>query len=291
MADTPQTPSPGPQAGDPNARKGVEGNVHGHADNPMGQLWMAMSGASAGEHHEEVPGVNPKSAQVGHEPDQFPARTIVYVPVIVAVTLVATYLIVQTIFSFVNGKESRQDVEVAGAPAAENATRVKAPNDRVSRIRTTTADPLEPAAAGEKTLPPVPQPNLEYMQNKNYTRRGANGETYTDPPFVRSAPRTGDNNSPEIYPEDLRPGGRYGTPAEAAWVPGHEGKLAVLPVDEMIELVAGHDKDAKYKDVLKVADKPATKPAGSLGKPKISSGGQTPPKGQEPKAHDAHGHE
>lgn len=291
MADTPHTPgTPG-------------GHDHGHHETgPMAQLWMAMSGASAG-HHEEIPGVNPTSAKVGHEPDKFDARTIIYVPIVVAITLVVTYLLVQGAFLFVNGKESQQLVEVktqSTDPAEiakvrkENETRVKDWNDRSARTRNWTADPVAKATPGEQPLPAVPQPQVEYNRQIDLTRKDANGNIVTDPPFVRSFRPTGTNNAPEIYPESLR-AANFQDPwtgtkllGESAWVKGHEGKLATVSIDEMIHLVT---HDPKWKDVLKVAEKKADIHPGTLGKPKVSAGGLTgpiPAAGETKK--DDHGH-
>jgi hypothetical protein len=66
----------------------------GH-DGPLTALWVSMTGASAGDHHETPPGVDPKSQGVGHEPDKFDVRSIVYVPIAVIITLVLTYTIVE----------------------------------------------------------------------------------------------------------------------------------------------------------------------------------------------------
>lgn len=275
MADTPHPPSGTPG-----------GHGHGH-DSPMAQLWMAMSGASAG-HHEEVPGVDPKAARVGHEPDQFNARTIVYVPIVVAVALVFTYLVVQGAFAFVNGTSSRMATEVTTASTdpkeiervkEANKDKVKPINDRMTQQRTWDAEPPKPAYPGETTGGAKPQAGLEYRQEKDYTRKDATGNTVTDPPFLRSF-RPAGNNSPVIYPEDLRPENfvdpftRTKLLDEPQWVAGMENKLAVVPIDEMIHLVA---HDPKWKDVLKVADKKAAVPSGTLGKPKMSTGGLTAP--------------
>lgn len=274
MADTPHTSG---TSGDAD-----RGHAHGE-DQPMARLWMAMSGASAGGHHEEIPGVNPTAAKVGHEADKFDARTIVYVPIVVAVVLVVTYLLVQGAFLFVNGRESRQEVEVATTDPAESArvakenqTRVKEWNDRSARTRNWTADPVRKATPGDQPLPAVPQPQLEYNRQVDLTRKDANGNVVTDPPFVRSFKPTGTNNSPEIYPESLRVA-NFQDPwtgtrllGESAWVKGHEGKLATVNIDDMIHLVVTDDQ---WKGVLKVAEKKADLHPGTLGKPKISTGG------------------
>jgi len=293
MADTPHTP-PGTPDG--------HGHDRGH-HSPMEQLWMAMSGASTG-HHEEMPGVDAKSEKVGHEPDQFDARTIVYVPIVVAITLVVTYLIVQGAFAFVNGKEARQEVEqttdstdpAEQARVAEaNKAKVKEWNDRSARTRTWTPDPLAKSTPNEQTLSVAPQPQLEANRQVNLTRKDANGKDVTDPPFLRSFFGTGKNNAPVIYPEDLRPE-NFRDPwqkdakllDESAWVEGQKGKLATVKIEEMIHLVA---HDPKWKDVLKVAEKPAVVNPGTLGKPKVSAGGLTGPlpvAGE--KKDDGHGH-
>jgi hypothetical protein len=277
MADTPHPPSGTPG-----------GHGHGHGDNPLAQLWMAMSGASAGGHHEEVPGVDPKAALVGHEADQFNAKTIIYVPIAVAIALVVTYLIVQGAFAFVNGTAAQQkEQEVAKSDDPKeiervreaNKDRVKDPNERIAQQRTWTAEAPKPAYPGETTGGAKPQAGLEARQEKDYTRKDINGNTVKDPPFLRSFRPEG-NNSPVIYPEDLRPANfvdpftRTKLLDEPQWVEGQENKLAVVPIDEMIHLVA---HDPKWKDVLKVAEKKATVHPGTLGKPKNSTGGVTAP--------------
>jgi hypothetical protein len=294
MADTPHTSG---TSGSPD-----HGHAHGE-DQPMAKLWMAMSGASAGGHHEEIPGVNPTSAKVGHEPDKFDARTIVYVPIAVAITLVFTYLLVQGAFLFVNGKESRMEVEVkteSTDPAEiarikkENETRVKEWNDRSARTRNWAADPVQKATPGEQPPAAVPQPQLEYNRQVDLTRKDVNGNVVSDPPFIRSLKPTGTNNAPEIYPESLRPA-HFLDPwtgtrllGESAWVKGHEGKLATVAIDEMIHLVT---HDAKWKDVLKVAEKKADVRPGTLGKAKLSTGGVTGPvPSAVEKKDDGHGH-
>ncbi len=297
MADTPHTPpgTPAPAGGD----------GHGHGDGPMAQLWMAMSGASAGGHHEEVPGVNAQSAKVGHEPDKFDARTIVYVPIVVAITLVVTYLLVQGAFLFVNGKESRQEAEVKTDSTdkatqdrvnEENKTKLKPWNERSGRTRNWTADPVSKSTPGEQPPPPVPQPQLEYNRQLNFDRLDANGRPVTDPPFLRSFASKGDN-APIVYPEDLRPE-NYTDPwqgnakllDETVWVKGHEGKLATVAIEEMIHLVA---HDPKWKDTLKVAEKKAVVTSGTLGKPKMSAGGVAgplPSAVEKKDDHAGHGH-
>ena len=292
MADTPHPPgTPAP---------GGHGHGHGEDGKHIAKLWMALSGASAHDYHDEIPGVDPKAARVGHEPDEFNARTIIYVPVAVAIALVITYLIVQGAFAFVNGTASRQEEEArtddparAAEVEKENADRgrVKPMNERAERIRTWTPEAPGRATPGEQTGGAKPQPNLEYLQVKDFTRRDANGNLVSDPPFLRSTAPAGTNNSPEIYPEDLRPEAfidpttRQKMLAEPSWVV--KDKVATVPIDDMIHLVA---HDPKWKDVLKVAEKKADKPAGTLGMPKISTGGVDAPRPAAVQKKDDHPH-
>lgn len=300
MADTPNTP---PISG---------GHDHGHGPTPMGNLWMAMTGASAGGHHEEVPGVNPTAAKVGHEPDQFNARTIVYVPILVAITLVLTYLIVQGAFAFVNGKEAQQlteattasdDKAVVDKVKEENKTNVKDWDARAGNKKVWGAEPLPKATPGEQTTPAVPQPGLEYTRKITRTRLDANGKEVTDPVFVRSFAPAGKGNSPEIYPEDLRPD-TFRDPwtdtallGRPAWVKGQEKVLATIKVEDAIHLVVHGDhgdpaRNAYWKGVLKVANDKADVTPGSVGKAKLSTGGAYGPKpaAGEPKKDDHHDH-
>jgi hypothetical protein len=226
----------------------------------MHNLWMAMTGASVG-HHEEVPGLSPQSANVGHEPDRFDARTIVGVPVVVTIVLVLTYLIVQGAFAFVNGRTATQQGDVAF-------------NDRVNRIGTTDGAPA--ATPDGKPMPAVAQPNLEYMRVLVNTRPDANGKPIEDPPYLRSFKPTPTGNSPEIYPEDLRaerfvdPTTRTRALVEPSWVV--KDKTAVIPIDQAIHLMA---HDAAFQ--LKVAEKPAAVKPGTIGKAKQSTGGLPAP--------------
>jgi hypothetical protein len=249
-------------------------NPGGHGHDPMQQLWMAMTGASTG-HHEEVPGVDPQATKVGHEADQFDARTIVGVPIVVSITLVFTYLLVQGAFAFVNGKSTRQ----------ENDPNF---NDRAARIRTTDAKPL-PAISGETPLPGVAQPGLERVQTVDVMRKDANGTDVSDPPYLRSFLPTPTGNSPYIYPEDLRaehfvdPTTHKKALVEPSWVV--KDKVATISIDEAIHLMTTNDQ---FK--LKANEKGTTPKAGTIGKARLSSGGVATPtpteKKDEPKKDD-----
>ena len=72
--------------------------MHDHnKESPLQALWMSMTGASSG-HHEEIPGIDSKSISVGHEPDEFNPRGIIYVPIAVVLTLIVTYTIITSLF-------------------------------------------------------------------------------------------------------------------------------------------------------------------------------------------------
>ena len=246
---------------------------HGH-DDPMHNLWMAMTGASMG-HHEEVPGVSQEASAVGHEPDRFDARTIIGVPIVVAITLVITYLIVQGAFAFVNSK----------TPAQRDLPEF---NERANRIGTTDGTPLV-AKDGERQAA-VPEPNLEFTRLVNRTRKDGSGNDVTDPPFLRSFLPQPAGNSPEIYPEDLRadrfidPTTRTKALATPGWVV--KDKVAAISIDQAIELMTHDDK---FK--LKTSDKPVAVTNGTLGKARISTGGTTPPTpAADAKKDDGHKH-
>jgi hypothetical protein len=225
----------------------------------MHNLWMAMTGASVG-HHEEVPGVSPEASSVGHEPDRFDARTIIGVPIVVAITLVVTYLIVQGAFAFVNSK----------SPAQRDLPEF---NDRANRIGTTDGVPVVDKSGERQSA--VPEPNLEFTRIVERTRKDGSGNDVTDPPFLRSFKPAPAGNSPEIYPEDLR-ADRFIDPTtqrtltDPTWVV--KDKVAAISIDQAIELMTHDDK---FK--LKTSDKPVAAPAGTIGKARLSTGGTTPP--------------
>jgi hypothetical protein len=235
-------------------------------DSPMQQLWMSMVGASAGDHHEEAPGFAEKSKRVGHEPDQFDARVIWYVPVCVAIVLVVVYVIIQSSFSFLISDRASQ----AGLTNF---------NERAARISTTDARPLPRTNDDQATLPGVAQPRLEMINQVDLSRNNVNGDKVIDPPFVRSYQPTPTGNSPHIYPEDLRaehfvdPTSKTKALVEPNWLVAD--KVVVVPIDEMIHLMTTDDA---FK--LKVTDNPVTPMVGTLGKPKMSTGGVTPPASQ-----------
>jgi len=156
---------------------------HGPTDNPLTQLWIAMSGASAG-HHEAAPGVDDKSVAVGHEPDRFGLGGIIAVPIAVIVAVIVTYVTVTLIFRYVNDSASdaiaSKDVPV---------------NDRLGRIGSTGGQAV-PSLPGQ----PSGEPRLDGTP-KIDTR--VNGKDVA--PYLMSFRKTPSGNWPDLYPEDLRP--------------------------------------------------------------------------------------
>lgn len=236
---------------------------HGSHDNPLTQLWMAMSGATAG-HHEETPGVEPKSVAVGHEPDRFGAGGIIAVPIAVIITLVVTYVIVTAMVAYVNGKTSD--------PIASNEPPI---NDRLGRINSS-------GGQSAKGVPgqPVGEPRLDGMP-KIDTR--VNGKDVA--PYLMSFRRTPTGNWPDLYPEDLRAENYidYQTRKKPLVAPSEayaDKKYARIPVADAIELLTKDDK--LKKQYVPVSDTPID-PTKQANRPKPSNGGQTAP--AKPKGH------
>lgn len=245
-----------------------------HHDQPLTALWMAMSGASAGDHHEDPPGLADKSVAVGHEPDKFNVRGIVYVPAVVVITLLVTYFIVQSVMSFV----------VPDSPERASF------NDRVAVISSTDPKPLvdeKTESANKSIQAPIPQPRLEYIRQVENDRPGhAN-----DPVYLRSfQPRDNSNNSPEFYPEDLH-SDRYTDQntgrkplAEYDWKKGKE--LAQIPISEAMTLLTTTLKEKRLPSA-KGSNSPFN--GTSNEKSKLSNGGVGgPAMPKEAKAHDHH---
>lgn len=227
---------------------------HGSHDNPLTQLWMAMSGATAG-HHEETPGVEPKSLAVGHEPDRFGIGGIVAVPIAVIITLVVTYVIVTAMVAYVNGK--------ASDPIASKDPPI---GDRLGRINSSGGQ----AAPGVKGQP-LGEPRLDGLPKLD-TR--VNGKDVA--PYLMSFRRTPTGNWPDLYPDDLRPENYtdYLTqkkplvdPAEA-----HPGSKthARIPVADAIDALLKND--ALKKQYVPTADAPLD-PSKSANRAKPSNGG------------------
>lgn len=225
-----------------------------HHDNPLTQLWVAMSGASAGGHHESPPGLDAKSAAVGHEPDRFGIGGIVAVPIAVTLTLVLAYVVVTLMFGYVNSN--------TGDPMASKDVPI---NDRLGRI-SSAGGVVKPGMTGHQASG---APRLDGLPEMDYR---INGKDVA--PYVMSFRKTPTGNWPDIYPEDLR-AERYvdyatktmplADPAEA--VPGNKA-YARIPIDEAIALLTKNDE--LKKRYVPATDKPLAAPA----KAKQSNGGQ-----------------
>jgi len=208
---------------------------HGQNDSPLASLWVAMSGASANDHHENQPGLETKSVSVGHEPDKFDVRGIIYVPIAVVIAIIVTYTVVQISIGFLI------------APSTDAVAGRRPFNERIGVISSTEPKSIldEKSESTNKVVQlAVTQPRLEGNREVDRSRPGRPD----DPEYMRSFLPTVKGNSPQIYPEDLRPE-RYVDPKtnkqpliEYAWLKGHE--VAQIPIADAITLLT-HNKTLK----------------------------------------------
>ena len=226
-------------------------------ETPLAKMVVSMVGAGADEHETTPPGVNELSVKAGHEPDAFGARAILYVPAIVALTLVLAYVLVTTIFSLIVNVQ--QPGENANAQViAEN----KAPiNERFARISSTDPKPL-PDVPGTA----VPQPRLEFLKQQG---------DVDSPPYERSKRGYQVGNPPDLMPSDLRPE-NYVDPksghkilVESAYIGDASSGQARISIEDAIHLIAS----GKLKSKFPISEHPITVRAISDGISKISNGG------------------
>jgi hypothetical protein len=247
-----------------------DANKPGHHDSPLVALWVSMTGASADDHHEIPPGVDVKSTKVGHEPDKFDVKGIIYVPIAVTLVLIVTYVIVQASITYLLGQSS---------DSISGRTDI---NSRFARFGTTDATPIVDEQ-GVGPLPVVNQPRLEYLRQVDASRPGV----AADPEYLRSYLPKEKGNSPQIYPEDLRPN-RYVDPLtlkqpliEHEWVKTNE--VAQIPIAEAMKALIDGKKLPSKKDGH------APDHANHL-KPKLSNGGAVKSNLAKPHDHD-HDHD
>lgn len=211
------------------------------------ELATAMLGATTHEDHGAPIGP-PTDAVVrsGHEEDTFGVTSILMVPVVIAVMAGIAYAVVSFIFKPVN-RVADNPIVVAGEPA-------KKANERFAKISSTDESA------------PVKQPRLEAVRRTDSTRNGK-----TDPEFLRSVRFSETGNSPEYYPEDLRPENyidpitRQKVLREYAWV--IDRKVARIPVDEAMKLLIS-------EKLLPVQAKGSRPAVGTATEPKLSNGGR-----------------
>ncbi len=231
-----------------------------HHDSPLTALWVSMTGASAGDHHESPPGMNPKSSNVGHEPDKFDVRSIIYVPIAVTLTLIVTYALVQTVTTYLIGASTDS---IAGRTPM---------NERFERISSTEAKPSVNEKDPTRTLDGVTQPRLEWFRVSDNVRPG---QTEPDPEYLRSFRPLPKGNSPEIYPEDLRavnfvdPETHMKPLIEAKWI--KPGEKAQIPIADAMKLLLEKNKLPTKKETLA----PKSPQNAAQVKPKLSNGGAT----------------
>jgi len=190
-------------------------------DKALNAVFVAMSGMGADEHGTLPPGARAESVQAGHEPDRFNAKTILYVPLLVALVALVGFGVITTMFLTIvrkaepNGSTDPQAAAISQLPI----------NERFARISST-----DPAAA-------IPQPRLEYIRQVDPK----------DPSHYRSKqPIEYAGNTYEIRPEDLRPG-NFIDPTRKRKILIESGytdkakKVAYIPIaDAMAMLIEGH---------------------------------------------------
>lgn len=118
-----------------------------HAESPAHVTMVSMFGAGADEHDVQPPGADPNAVRAGHEADRFGARAILYVPALVTITLIASYVMVTFVFGYL--------VNTAPNPRSENDPQVVqrngAPiNDRFGTISTWDPKPIAPSEPDTK---------------------------------------------------------------------------------------------------------------------------------------------
>jgi hypothetical protein len=211
---------------------------------PFGELTTAMTGASV-DHDSPVGPPADVVIRTGHEADTFGVKSILMVPVAVAVMAGLAYVVVSFTFKPVN-----RHPDVPHSVAGEAA---KKANERILHISSSDPD------AKDK------QPRLEAFRVTDSTRNGK-----TDPEFLRSVRFSENGNSPEYYPEDLRadnfidPATKQKVLRDYAWV--IDKKVARIPVAVAMELLVSE----KLLPVREKESKPVT---GTVTVPKQSNGG------------------
>jgi len=190
--------------------------------------------------HTDLPpnkDVNPESLKLGHEPDVVDARTILYVPIAIVITFAITFGVVSWIIS----NTRITDEPRPGNPLA--AERFRKPVDQpMLNKRLGTMSSTDPAAT-------VKAPRLE----------GLTQMTTENVPYLQSSPPTKEGNSPQYYPEAMRPDSSHSKDLglqDYAWKEKKDSTVRVPIADVMKLLVAGadgKDKEAEaiYKKTLK----------------------------------------
>lgn len=223
----------------------------------LGELTTAMTGASFDGGHGAAIGLPGEAVvKAGHEADSFQVKSILLVPVAIAMMAGLAYIVVTAVFGWVN-RNSGENAPVAG-PA------MKAADDRFAHISST------------DNSAKVSQPRLEAIRMSDSTRNGK-----TDPEYFRSVRFSDSGNSPEYHPEDLRPE-NYIDPEtkqkvlrDYAWV--IDQKVARIPVSVAMGLLIS-------EKLLPVQAKESKPVIGTATIPKLSNGGWglSPEKKTEP---------
>lgn len=225
-----------------------------------GPQWPAdASDARRGDDHGGGGGVNPAAIRAGHEPDVFAVRPILSIPAAVVITFVIAFAVAGVVFWYF--------VSAPRDPMANPQTvaRNKAPlNERLDRINENPTPNRE-----------VDQPRLEPLQ-----RLENNGQYITQPPL--GGVKAG--NSPELHPEDLRPGriADPNDPGAGNWTEG-ERRFA----GKIVEATRAAADSTQVQAALFPHRKEQVRPGDSSRGPSYSNAGR----GAAPAApHDDHDH-
>ena len=219
---------------------------HSKGPSAFGELATAMTGASSHVDHDSP--VGPPAEVVvrtGHEADTFGVKSILMVPVAIAVMAAVAYVVVTICFRPVNGPP---DMPKPGPDG-----KLQQPTDRFAHI-----SEIDPAA-------PVKEPRLEAFRITDSTRLGK-----PDPTYLRSVRFSDSRNAPEYYPEDLR-AENYIDPIthqkvlrDYGWVV--DKKVARIPVEAAMQLLIAEKS-------LPVQAKETRPVVGTATVPKLSNGG------------------
>jgi hypothetical protein len=223
-----------------------------HGDTPLTKLVVSVTGMGADEHGTEPPGVDKVSITAGHEPDQFGAKGILYVPLLVTIVVISAIGLISTIFYFAVGKLPPSE----NANATSLAQQQKPLNERMASISST-----DPNAK-------FSQPRLEYFKQMEHSEK--------DPPNLRSKqPIEYPGATYEIRPEDLRPENFIDPTSRKkilleSTVIDADKKLITIPIEDAMNLVVS-------KHLLPVRKEPITVATTSDGKAKLSNAGRGGP--------------
>jgi hypothetical protein len=167
--------------------------------------------------HNDAPNtdVNPQALQQGHEPDKVNARALLYVPAVLVVCFIITFVIVTKIVDYVRAPSTEKPDNALAAKHNDAPI-----NDRLGRIS---------SEFDEAKKPLYKQPRLE----------GAKQLDTNEVPFVKSYEPTKEGNSPQYHADDMRPSSAHGKELglqDYKWVDEKHG-IVRLPIEAAMKAV------------------------------------------------------